>query len=146
METIDAPIIPVEDSAGRVVVGVVCEDLTSKADAWTNDKVAEVERNSIEVWASVPEDQQRAIAVIARDCLIRLMENPLEWLPTSLLPETGTKMGLFVFINFDDVEAHVVKMREQAELELQTQVVGISQLREELKPRQAEPVGDGGQP
>lgn len=141
--TVDAPMIPIESAEGRRVVGVICEDFTGNAEAWTNDEIAKIERESVDVWAKVEDANKRAMAVIARDCLIRLMENPLEWLPTSLLPQSGTKIGLFFFINLDDVEAQVVEMRQQAEIELQAQVENISALRERLDTEEFNPPAEG---
>jgi hypothetical protein len=129
---VTAPVIPLEVSDSRCAIAVVCEDFTTNAEAWTNEQIAKVERESVDVWANIPDPNRKAMAVIARDCLIRLMENPLEWLPTSLLPQTDTKIGLFVFINLDDVESQVVAMREAAEIELMSQVDDISALRERL--------------
>lgn len=80
------------------------------------------------------------MAVIARDCLIRLLENPLEWLPTSIKPEGGTRLALFVYISVDALEQEVIEMREQAEQELYEQVHDLAGIRRELN--EGEPVDE----
>lgn len=123
------------DEPGEIEVRKVeieAQNITKHADAWTNEEIAAIERESIEYWSKIEDPEKRAIAVIARDCLIRLMENPLEWLPTSLKPESGSRMMLFVYISIDEVEKEVVAMREQAEKELYQQVHDIARLKEEL--------------
>lgn len=67
-----------------------------------------------------------------RDCLIRMLEAPLEWLPTSIKPETGSRIGIQVVISLDEVTEEVLRMRERAELELNNQIHSIAGLRDAL--------------
>jgi hypothetical protein len=109
---------------------VTCRDLCHAA--WSNEEIAAMERESLEAWQHIPEDDRRGMAVIMRDCLIRMLEAPLEWLPTSIKPETGSRIGIYVAINLDDVTEEVLRMRERAELELTNQIHNIAGLRDEL--------------
>lgn len=110
---------------------VTCEDLTGH-EAWSNEQIAAMERESLDAWQNISEEDRRGMAVIMRDCLIRLLEAPLEWLPTSIKPETGSRIGVFVVINLDEVTEEVLRMRERAELELTNQIHNIAGLRDEL--------------
>lgn len=110
---------------------VVCEDLTSH-EAWSNDEIAAMERASLDAWQNIEDDDRRGMAVIMRDCLIRMLEAPLEWLPTSIKPETGSRIGIQVVISLDEVTEEVLRMRERAELELNNQIHSIAGLRDAL--------------
>lgn len=110
---------------------VTCQDITGH-EAWTNEEIAAMERASLDAWQNIPDDDRRGMAVIIRDCLIRLLEAPLEWLPTSVKPETGSRLHIDIVINLDEVTEEVLRMRERAELELTNQIHNIAGLRDEL--------------
>lgn len=109
------------------------ENLTHNPDAWTTEQIAQMERESIEYWKDLPEQQHRALAVISRDCLIRLLENPLEWLPTSMVPASGMRLGMMLYITVDTLEQEVVDMREKAELETYNQIAALADLGQKLE-------------
>lgn len=115
------------------VVEVECTNLTNDPDAWSTEQIAAIERESIEYWAKIEDPEKRAVAVIARDCLIRLLENPLEWLPTSIKPEGGARFSLFVYVSVDALEKEVIEMREHAEKELYAQVHDLAGIRDDLR-------------
>lgn len=109
------------------------EDLTHNPEAWTTEQIAQMERESIEYWKDLPEQKQRALAVISRDCLIRLLENPLEWLPTSMVPASGMRLGMMLYITVDTLEQEVVDMREKAERETYEQITALASLGQKLE-------------
>lgn len=123
--------------ADIVEITLRVENVTDDPDAYTTDQISKIERESLEYWSKLSEPEQRALSVIARDCLIRLLENPLEWLPTSMVPKSGMRMAMFTFIAVDTLEAEVVKMREEAELELHRQVADLAGLGDRLRARAA---------
>lgn len=106
------------------------DDITHDTSAWTTEQINAMERKSLEEWSSLSDDEKRALVVIMRDCLIRMIEDPLEWLPISLKPESGMRLGIFIYIGTDSVEKEILELRLIGQKNLNGQLADLVELSE----------------
>lgn len=111
---------------------LIVTEMKTDDSVWTNEQIANLEKESIDYWDKIEEKERRGMAMIMRDCLIRLVENPGEWLPTAVTPLKGSRLGVFMFFSIDEVEETIMAMREEAEIELRNQMFAIAGMRDDL--------------
>lgn len=88
-------------------------------DEWhTKEQIAETERLSLQAWKELDDEQRQALSVITRDSLLRLLEDPDGWIPTSMLPKTGHRFDLYISINLAEVDDEVIRRRVETERQM----------------------------
>lgn len=109
------------------------QDLTGSPDQWTPEQVVEQERVSLEVWNDLGELGRTALAVIMRDTLIRLLEDPLNWLPTSIDVESGTRLMVMFELELGAIDERVIAMRLAAEERMHGELLDILKMSRDLE-------------
>lgn len=85
-------------------------------DEWhSKEEIAEAERQSLASWKGLADEQRQALAVITRDSLLRLLEDPNGWIPTSMVPKTGNRFDIYISINLAEVDDEVIRRRVETE-------------------------------
>lgn len=115
-----------------VEVVLKIQNVTDSAEPWTAERIIEQERLSLETWESLSEDGRSALAVIMRDMLVRLIEDPASWLPTSLVAEPGMKLMVMVELEVGALDERVIQMRLDAERRMTDELLDILAMGEEL--------------
>lgn len=113
---------------------IEAHDITHDTSAWTTEQINAMERESLEAWAKIDDDQKRSLVVIMRDCLMRMFEDPLEWLPISLKPEAGMRLGVFIYVGTDSVEDEILELRQIGQKNLNDQLVQLLQIADASRP------------
>lgn len=109
------------------------------AESWhTKDVLAQLEQDSMSWWNAQPDESQQALVVLIRDCLVRMIEDPAMWLPTSIVPRTDERLDIFINIHFAEMDDEVVRRRVETEDEMTQRRDDLVGLRGKLGDRQAE--------
>lgn len=88
-------------------------------DAWTaKEEIARLEQEGLKYWESIDDEKRQAVIVLVRDALLRLIEDPNMWIPTSLQPQSGNRLGLWLMIHLAEVDDEVVRRRVETEREM----------------------------
>jgi hypothetical protein len=111
--------------------------LTARAvgpgDVWrSKEEVAQKERESRQFWADIPDTNRQAILVLVRDALLRLIEDPDVWVPTSVEPKSGNRLDVFVSIHLAEVDEEVLRRRVETERMIAETTTDLVKLRGEL--------------
>lgn len=102
-------------------------------DPWrSKEEVAQKERESRQFWANIPDDNRQAILVLVRDALLRLIEDPDVWVPTSIEPKSGNRLDVFVSIHLAEVDEEVLRRRVETERMISETTTDLVKLRGEL--------------
>lgn len=118
-------------------------------DPWrSKEEVAQKERESRQFWANIPDENRQAILVLVRDALLRLIEDPDVWVPTSIEPKSGNRLDVFVSIHLAEVDEEVLRRRVETERMISETTTDLVALRgeltdEEQAAREAAERGDG---
>lgn len=103
-------------------------------ETWrTKEEIAEKERQSRAYWAQIEDDQRQAILVLTRDALLRLIEDPDIWVPTSIEPTSGERLDIFISIHLAEVDAEVLQRRVETERMIDDTTKDLTALRGELR-------------
>lgn len=104
-------------------------------DKWhTKEEVAELEQASLKWWTESDDEQRQAVIVLARDALMRLIDDPDMWIPVSLEPKSGNRVDLFISIHFAEIDGEVVRRRVETEREIVHAREDLVKLHTELDP------------
>lgn len=82
-------------------------------DVWkAKDDIAKAEWNSRKFWDHLEDHRRAALVLLVRDAMLRLLEDPDAWLPSSLEPSAGDQIDLKVSIrlpilNTDEMRRYV---------------------------------------
>lgn len=88
-------------------------------DEWTaKEEIARLEQEGLKYWESIDDEKRQAVIVLVRDALLRLIEDPNMWIPTSLMPQSGNRLGLWLMIHLAEVDDEVVRRRVETEREM----------------------------
>lgn len=98
----------------------------------SKDDVAEQERRSRKLWDSINDEQRQSILVLVRDSLLRLIEDPEIWVPTSLEPRSGERMDLWISISMSEIDEEVLRRRLETEREISAATTDLVQLKTEF--------------
>lgn len=102
-------------------------------EVWrSKDEVAEKERESRKFWADIPDENRQAILVLTRDALLRLIEDPDVWVPTSVEPKSGHRLDIFISIHLAEVDEEVLRRRVETEKMIADTTTDLVALRTEL--------------
>lgn len=89
------------------------------SDPWlSKDEIARLEGEGLQHWDGLDDEKRQAVVVLVRDALLRLIEDPDMWIPTSVVPESGSRLGVWVMIHFAEVDDEVVRRRVETEREI----------------------------
>ena len=114
-------------------VVIKTERIQAGKDWLTKEDVAEQERRSRKFWDSVDDPQRQAILVLVRDSLLRLVEDPEVWVPTSLEPRSGERVDLWVSIHMSEVDEEVLRRRLETERQINDSTKDLVLLKDEFK-------------
>lgn len=90
-----------------------------EGDPWlSKDEIAKLEQEGLKYWNKIEDEQRQAVTVLVRDALLRLIEDPDLWIPTSVVPQSGTKLGVWIMMHLAEVDDEVVRRRVETEREL----------------------------
>jgi hypothetical protein len=98
----------------------------------SKEEVAQKERESRQFWADIPDTNRQAILVLVRDALLRLIEDPDVWVPTSVEPKSGNRLDVFVSIHLAEVDEEVLRRRVETERMIAETTTDLVKLRGEL--------------
>lgn len=113
-------------------------------DAWTaKEEIARLEQEGLKYWESIDDEKRQAVIVLVRDALLRLIEDPNMWIPTSLQPQSGNRLGLWLMIHLAEVDDEVVRRRVETEREMARTREDLVVLHDELKPRPEDEAAEG---
>lgn len=95
-------------------------------DLWKmKDEIAKAEWNSRKIWDSMGDNRRAALVLMVREALLKLIEDPNGWLPTSMEPNSGDQLDLKISIrlpvlNAEELNRYVdlERTRNQAGLDL----------------------------
>lgn len=98
----------------------------------TKEQIAALEQASLKFWNDLNDEQRQAVIVLVRDALLRLIEDPDLWIPTSLEPKSGNRLDLYLNIHFAEIDEEVVRRRVETEREIHRTREDLVALRGEL--------------
>lgn len=102
-------------------------------DPWrSKEEVAQKERESRQFWADIPDENRQAVLVLVRDALLRLIEDPDVWVPTSIEPKSGNRLDVFISIHLAEVDEEVLRRRVETERMISETTTDLVALRGEL--------------
>lgn len=84
----------------------------------SKEEVAKLEQSSLKFWNELEDEQRQAVVVLVRDALLRLIEDPDLWIPTSLEPKSNNRLDLYLNIHFAEIDEEVVRRRVETEREI----------------------------
>jgi len=84
----------------------------------SKEEVAKLEQASLKFWNELDDEQRQAVVVLVRDALLRLIEDPDLWIPTSLEPKSNNRLDLYLNIHFAEIDEEVVRRRVETEREI----------------------------
>lgn len=88
-------------------------------DEWTvKEEITRLEQEGLKYWETIHDEKRQAVIVLIRDALLRLIEDPNMWIPTSLQPQSGNRLGLWLMIHLAEVDDEVVRRRVETEREM----------------------------
>lgn len=112
----------------------------AESDAWTaKEEIARLEQEGLKYWESIDDEKRQAVIVLVRDALCRLIEDPDMWIPTSMAPQSGNRLGVWLMIHLAEVDDEVVRRRVETEREVANTRDDLVALRGELKEPVVEP-------
>lgn len=133
--------IPFKDTGapGAMLRKVTLEARVVPAGAvwYTKEQVAAAEQESLQYWDKLKDPQRQAVIVLIRDALLRLVESPDLWIPTSLEPRSNNRLDMFLNIHFAEIDDEVVRRRVETEEEIFRSRNDLVALRDELGERPA---------
>lgn len=104
-------------------------------EAWhTKEQVAALEQASLKFWNELDDEKRQAVIVLVRDALLRLIEDPDLWIPTSLEPKSNNRLDLYLNIHFAEIDEEVVRRRVETEREIHRTREDLVALADELGP------------
>lgn len=98
----------------------------------TKEQVAAMEQASLKFWNDLDDEHRQAVIVLVRDALLRLIEDPDLWIPTSLEPKSNNRLDLYLNIHFAEIDDEVVRRRVETEKEVYRTREDLVTLRDEL--------------
>lgn len=102
-------------------------------DEWSaKEEIARLEQEGLKYWSSIDDENRQAVIVLIRDALLRLIEDPDMWIPTSVVPQSGNRLGVWLMINLAEVDDEVVRRRVETEREVARTRDDLVELRGEL--------------
>lgn len=127
----DAPTTPGTDDRVRKVV--LEASTIAPNDPWrSKEQVAALEQASLKFWNDLDDEKRQAVIVLVRDALLRLIEDPDLWIPTSLEPKSNNRLDLYLNIHFAEIDEEVVRRRVETEREIYRTREDLVTLRDEL--------------
>lgn len=91
----------------------------TEGDPWlSKDEIARLEQEGLKYWNDTSEEARQAVIVLCRDALLRLIEDPDLWIPTSVTPQSGNRLGVWIMMHLAEVDDEVVRRRVETEREL----------------------------
>lgn len=103
-------------------------------DTWhTKEEVAGIEQASLRFWNELDDEKRQAVIVLVRDALLRLIEDPDLWIPTSLEPKSNNRLDLYLNIHFAEIDEEVVRRRVETEREIYRTREDLVVLHEQLR-------------
>lgn len=103
--------------------------IIERGDEWfTKDEILRMEHDSQRFWEKLNDDQRAAARVMVRDTLVRLLQDPDSWLPTTFIVKPQLRMDVYLSIHFGEVDDEVIRRRMQAEnllMETRTDLVTL---------------------
>lgn len=133
----DVGVLPEGPNVRRVTLEARVID---RGDEWyTKDEILRMEHESQQFWTKLTDDQRAAARVMVRDTLVRLLEDPDQWLPTTFIVKPQLRMDVYLSIHFGEVDDEVIRRRMAAEntlMETRTDLVTLHrELGEGERPR-----------
>jgi hypothetical protein len=126
----DVGVLPEGPNVRRVVLEARVID---RGDDWyTKDEILRMEHESQQFWTKLTDDQRAAARVMVRDTLVRLLEDPDVWLPTTFIVKPQLRMDVYLSIHFGEVDDEVIRRRMAAENALQETRSDLVTLHKEL--------------
>lgn len=105
-------------------------------DPWlSKDEIARLESEGLKFWDTINDEQRQAVVVLVRDALLRLIEDPDMWIPTSVVPQSGSRIGIWMMVHFAEVDDEVVRRRVETEREIREARDDLVVLKGELGPQ-----------
>lgn len=90
-----------------------------EGDPWlSKEEIARLEQEGLKYWNEIDEENRQAVIVLCRDALLRLIEDPNLWIPTSVVPQSGNRLGVWIMMHLAEVDDEVVRRRVETEREL----------------------------
>lgn len=112
-------------------------------DPWTaKEEIARLEQEGLKYWNEIDDEKRQAVIVLVRDALLRLIEDPDMWIPTSLAPQSGNRLGIWLMIHLAEVDDEVVRRRVETEREVAKTRDDLVTLRGELAETPEDPAGE----
>lgn len=105
----------------------------------SKEEIAQKERESRAFWSNIDDDKRQAILVLTRDALLRLIEDPDIWVPTSVEPASGNRIDIFISIHLAEVDDEVLRRRVDTEKIIHETTTDLNALHKELKPGETPP-------
>lgn len=122
----DVGVLPEGPNVRRVVLEARVID---RGDEWyTKDEILRMEHESQQFWTKLSDEQRAAARVMVRDTLVRLLEDPDVWLPTTFIVKPQLRMDVYLSIHFGEVDDEVIRRRMAAEnalMETRTDLVTL---------------------
>lgn len=81
----------------------------------SKEELARQEQTSRQYWKGIDDEKRAAILILMRDALLRLVEDPELWVPTSIEPKSGNRLDVFISINLAQVDGEVLRRRVETE-------------------------------
>jgi hypothetical protein len=111
----------------------------ASGDPWrSKDDIAQKERDSRKFWTDLTDPQRQAMIVLVRDALLRLIEDPDVWVPTSIEPSSGNRLDVWISIHLAEVDEEVLRRRVETERAIDHAQRDLVALRGELQDQEAE--------
>lgn len=98
----------------------------------TVQDLAEEEAKSEQSWEQMDPEQKSVVLLLVQVALERMIANPEEWVPTSLLPHQGERLDVFVSIYLAEVDKEVVRRHLEKEAEHLRARQGLVEIAQEL--------------
>lgn len=131
-----------EDDGHTRRLEIIVRDVPSDEPFVERDELIEAEKRSAEFWESIDDEHRLALAAILRDALLRLVDDPDSWLPTTIEPAEGQRIDLRILIHLSDLDQDVLKRRVDVEREVQRTRQDLIELRDETAPSEAASDGE----
>jgi hypothetical protein len=108
-----------EPDAARTINITIEARHISEGDPWlSKEEIARLEQEGLKYWNEATDDTRNAVIVLCRDALLRLIEDPDLWIPTSVTPQSGNRLGVWIMMHLAEVDDEVVRRRVETEREL----------------------------
>lgn len=103
-------------------------------DSWlSKEEIGKLEADGLKFWDGLDDEQRQAVVVLTRDALLRLIEDPDMWIPTSAVPQSGERLGIWIMVHLAEVDDEVVRRRVETEREIQYARDDLVDLKDELR-------------